>query len=111
MASYDYPKAMDVNLRSPQGQPYQTSQFQNNSTQKLEPNYPKSPEKIPREDKIEDLPQKRRRVLSCLSFKYKKKFLLKYFISFFEILATSFQSQHQRIWQKNNDSSFSLLRK
>ena len=71
MASYDYPKAMDVNLRSPQGQPYQTSQFPNNFPQKYEPNYPRSPEKSHREEKKEDLPPKRR-VFSCLTFKYKK---------------------------------------
>lgn len=76
MASYDYPKATDANLRLPQGQPYQISQFPNNyPPQRQEPNYPKSPEKSHREDKIEDLPPKKRRVFSCLSFKYEKTFL------------------------------------
>lgn len=72
MASYEYPKAMEINLPSP-GQPYQTSQFPNNSPQKHESDYPKSPEKFPQEDKKEDLPSKKRRVFSCFSFKYEKK--------------------------------------
>ena len=88
MASYEYPKAMDVNFRSPKSQQYPISEMAVNTPKKVPDHFSKSPEKSPeRASKKGSLipPPPKRRIFSCFSFKYSKKSLHKYFNFFPDI--------------------------